>query len=110
MASEHTLVLDSTNFDAEVLQSKVPVLVDFWADWCAPCKMIAPVLDEVAKDQVNNAKVAKVNVQEHQELAARYGVQYLPTLLFFKNGEIVDKHVGAGVTKKNLVEKLKGLL
>lgn len=110
MASEQTVILNSANFEAEVLKSNVPVLVDFWADWCAPCKMLAPLLDEVATEKASVAKVAKLNVQEHQDVAAKYGVQYLPTLLFFKNGEVVDKIVGAGVGKKALADKLQGLV
>lgn len=88
-------------FDADVLQSEQPVLVDFWAEWCGPCKMIAPVIDEVAQEYGERVKVMKLNVDESNETPAKYGVRGIPSLLVFKGGEVVDTHVGA-LTKSQL--------
>ena len=99
------LQLNENNFDAEVLQSGTTVLVDFWAEWCGPCKMISPIIDEVASELKGKLKVGKVNVDEAQELAAKYGIMSIPTLLVFKNGEIVDQLVGA-MPKAQLLSKL----
>lgn len=88
-------------FDADVLQSEQPVLVDFWAEWCGPCKMIAPVIDEVAQEYGDRVKVMKLNVDENNETPAKYGVRGIPSLLVFKGGEVVDTHVGA-LTKSQL--------
>jgi thioredoxin 1 len=82
-------------FDADVLKSDTPVLVDYWAEWCGPCKMIAPILDEVAKDYDGRLRVVKVNVDENQEITAKYGIRGIPTLKLFKNGEEVATKVGA---------------
>jgi thioredoxin 1 len=95
MASVNTVVLTEQNFDQEVLKSAQPILVDFWAEWCGPCKMIAPALEELADEYVGRARVGKVNIDEHQSLAAKYGVRAIPTLLVFKNGEVVEQMVGA---------------
>jgi len=103
------LTLNETNFQSEVLDSNVPVLVDFWAEWCGPCKMIGPVIDQLADDVGGQAKVGKVNVDDARELAARYNVRSIPFLLFFKNGEVKDQVVGAGVTKDQLKAKLMAL-
>ncbi len=97
------------NFKAEVIDSEKPVLVDFWAEWCGPCKMIAPLIDQVSDAVGDSAVVGKVDVASQQELAREYGIQSIPTLLFFKNGEIKDKIVGAAVTLDSLKEKLAAL-
>lgn len=104
-----TVEISEANFEAEVLKSAQPVLVDFWAEWCGPCKMLAPVLDEIATGLSGRVKVAKVNVDQHPALAARFGIQSIPTLLYFAAGEV--RHQSIGVTsKKAMVAKLKELL
>lgn len=95
--------LTAANFEAEVLKSDKPVLVDFWADWCMPCRMLSPVVDEVAKENPQ-IKVCKVNVSEQTELAGRFGVMSIPTLMFFKNGKQIDTSVG--LVQKSVIEKL----
>ncbi len=104
------LNLNDTNFQTEVIDSELPVLVDFWAEWCGPCKMIGPVIDQVAADLDGKAKVGKVNVDEARELAVKYNVRSIPLLLFFKNGEVKDQIVGASVTKDQLKAKLLALV
>jgi thioredoxin 1 len=103
------ITLTDTNFQAEVIDSKLPVLVDFWAEWCGPCKMIGPVLDQVSSELEGQAKVGKVNVDDARELAVKYGVRSIPLLLFFKNGEVKDQVVGASATKDQLKAKLLAL-
>ncbi len=103
------LTLNDTNFQSEVIDSNLPVLVDFWAEWCGPCKMIGPVIDQVSADLEGVAKVGKVNVDEARELAVKYNVRSIPLLLFFKNGEVKDQIVGASVTKDQLKAKLQAL-
>jgi len=95
MASPLILTLTQENFAQQVLQSPAPVLVDFWAEWCGPCKMIAPVLDELAEEYDGKAKIGKVNVDEQQALAAEYGIRAIPTLLVFHHGQVADQIVGA---------------
>lgn len=90
-----TVTTDNNNFQSEVLQSAEPVIVDFWAEWCGPCKMIAPALEEISSELQGKVKIAKVNIDENPELAAQYGVRSIPTLLMFKNGEVADIKVGA---------------
>ena len=86
---------DESNFDAEVLQSDLPVFVDFYADWCGPCKMMSPVIDKLAEEFAGRIKVGKVNVDENGDLAVKYGIMSIPNMVFFKNGEVVDRIVGA---------------
>ena len=88
------VVLTVENFENEVLKSDKPVLVDFWATWCGPCRMIAPIIEEVANELADSLKVGKVNVDEQEELAIKFGISSIPTLLLFKNGEVVKKTLG----------------
>ncbi|MBP1885489.1 MULTISPECIES: thioredoxin [Sinorhizobium] len=90
-----TVKVDTSNFQQEVLNSAEPVVVDFWAEWCGPCKMIAPSLEEIATEFAGKVKVAKLNIDENPELAAQYGVRSIPTLAMFKAGEVADIKVGA---------------
>ncbi|NLO83733.1 MAG: thioredoxin [Clostridiales bacterium] len=94
MASKNVIELTVDSFDSEVLNSEQPVLVDFWAAWCGPCRMIAPIIDQLADEYEGKLKVGKVNVDEQGQLAAQYGVMSIPTLIFFKNGEAVERLVG----------------
>ena len=93
--SEHIHYVTDGNFEAEVLQSDKPVLVDYWAEWCGPCKMIAPILDDVAKEYAGKLKVAKLNIDENQETPAKFGIRGIPTLMLFKGGNVEATKVGA---------------
>ena len=94
-----------TNFDHEVLKSDIPVLVDFWAPWCGPCRMVSPLVDELAEELTGKLKVVKVNTDENQEIAVKYGIRSIPTLGIFKDGNIVDGVIGA-VPKQTIKDKL----
>ena len=103
-----TIEINEANFATEVLESSQPVLVDFWAEWCGPCKMLAPVLDEIATEKSGRVKIVKVNVDENPALAARYGIQSIPTLLYFAGGQLRHQTVGVA-GKKRIVDTLEVL-
>jgi thioredoxin 1 len=106
MASANLVTLTQANFDAEVLKSPVPVLVDFWATWCGPCRMIAPILDQLSEEFAGRVKVTKLDVDANQKTAMRFQVRSIPTLLFFKDGKLVDQVIGA-VPKPALAAKFE---
>ena len=93
--SEHVMHVSDANFESEVIQAKEPVLVDYWAAWCGPCQMIAPIINDVAKEYEGRLKVAKLDVDSNQATAARYGIRGIPTLMLFKNGQVEAQKVGA---------------
>jgi thioredoxin 1 len=97
--------LSDTNFEQEVMKSDLPVLVDFWAEWCAPCRMVSPVMEEIAADFEGRIKVAKLNVDDNNELAAKYDIMSIPTVMLFKEGQIVSQAIGA-MTKDSLIKEL----
>ena len=105
----NTVLITSDNWKAEVLDSPIPVLVDFWAEWCGPCKAIAPVLEELAKEMAGKLKIAKVNVDELQDLAAQFSIRSIPSLLVLKGGQVKGQMVGA-MSKKMLTDKLAAYL
>ena len=98
----------SGNFDTEVLQSETPVVVDFWASWCPPCRMVSPILDELASEYQGKVKVVKVNVDEERDLAGKYQIQAIPTIMFFKDGKLADKVIGAE-SKASLAQRFEKL-
>jgi thioredoxin 1 len=108
MENSAVIVLNESNFDREVTQHDKPVIVDFWAEWCGPCKMIAPLLDEIAREKVETVKVAKVNVDENQSLSFKYNIRAIPALLFFKNGQLRDQVTGVA-SKKDLLTRIEAL-
>ena len=101
-----TVKITTTNFEQEVLQSQIPVLLDFWADWCGPCRMAAPIIDEIEAETAGKVKVGKVNVDTDIELAQRYRIASIPTFLVFKNGELAEKAIGLQ-SKEDLMNLLK---
>lgn len=103
------ITLTDSSFQTEVLDSDLPVLVDFWAVWCGPCRIIAPVIEELANTFEGRAKIAKMDVDNHPNIAMQYGIRSIPTLLFFKDGAVVDQLVGAA-SKKVLAKKLENLV
>jgi len=103
-----TIEINEANFEMEVMKSNQPVLVDFWAEWCGPCKMLSPVLEEIAAEQAERVKVVKVNVDNNPQLAARFGIQSIPTLLYFADGKVIHQTVGVA-GKKAILDKLEGL-
>ena len=108
MENSAVIILDESNFDREVTQHDKPVIVDFWAEWCGPCKMIAPLLDEIAREKLETVKVAKVNVDENQSLSFKYNIRAIPALLFFKNGQLRDQVTGV-TSKKDLLTRIEAL-
>lgn len=103
------LAINDSNFKELVLDASLPVLIDFWAEWCGPCRVIAPFIDEISKEYEGKVVVGKVNVDESSDVPVQYGIRNIPTLLFFKNGQLVDKMVGAA-SKSAIEDKLKAIL
>ena len=108
MPAASVIHLDETTFDQTVSDSNVPVLVDFWASWCGPCRMVAPVLEEIAEEQADAVRIAKVDVDKNPELSNRFGIRNIPTLLFFKAGEVRDQVIGL-TSKADLISRLNAL-
>ncbi len=106
MAGHATVVLNQENFEATVLKASVPVLVDFWAEWCGPCRMISPLLEQIAQDHAGKVVVGKVNVDQEQALASKYGIQSIPAFFIFKNGQVTDQFVGAQHSRQSIEAKL----
>jgi thioredoxin 1 len=110
MASEHVQNVGDADFKKQVLESSEPVLVDFWATWCAPCRAIAPAIDELASQYQGRIKVAKVNIDDNQDVPQQYGIRSIPTLLLFKGGRVVDQVVGSAGVKAKLEEAFRKVL
>ena len=108
MENSETITLNESNFDRELTQDDKPMIVDFWAEWCGPCKMIAPLLDEIAREKAGAVKVAKVNVDDNQSLSFKYNIRAIPALLFFKNGQLRDQVIGM-TSKKDLLSRVEAL-
>jgi thioredoxin 1 len=108
MGNSATIELNESNFDREVIQNGGAVIVDFWAEWCGPCKMIVPLLDEIAREKAGVVKIAKVNVDESQSLSFKYNIRAIPALLFFKNGQLRDQVTGV-TSKKDLLSRIEAL-
>jgi thioredoxin 1 len=108
MDNSSVIKLDESNFDRELTQDDKPVIVDFWAEWCGPCKMISPLLDEIAREKAGSVKVAKVNVDENQSLSLKYNIRAIPALLLFKNGQLRDQVTGV-TSKKDLLNRVDAL-
>lgn len=109
MGSDKIITLTDQNFENEVKESQIPILVDFWAEWCAPCRMVAPVLDELAEEFDGKVKIGKLNVDQNRSVAAQYGVMSIPTLILFNKGELVEQMVGAQ-PKENLQKVMQSAL
>jgi thioredoxin 1 len=108
MENSETITLNESNFDRELTQDDKPMIVDFWAEWCGPCKLIAPLLDEIAREKAGTLKIAKVNVDENQSLSFKYNIRAIPALLFFKNGQLRDQVIGV-TSKKDLLSRVEAL-
>ncbi|PID57234.1 thioredoxin [candidate division KSB3 bacterium] len=110
--SSSIVILDESNFEEHILHSSLPALVDLWAPWCAPCRMVAPIIEELAEAYQGKAVVGKLNVDENHAIASRYGVTSIPTLIFFHNGEVTEQLIGvpAGNAKRIIEDKLKDMM
>jgi thioredoxin 1 len=104
-----TIEITDSNFEEQVVNTDKPVIIDFWAEWCGPCRMVGPIVDELAEDYKDQIIVGKLDVDSNPDVTSRFGIRNIPTVLFLKNGEVVDKQIGA-VPKSSLEEKLKNIL